>query len=60
MKNTVIRAFVLSLTVVGFGAATVASHARTVNTAKTAQPSVVGVPMPVCPANGSGGFCGMD
>jgi hypothetical protein len=60
MKNTVVRAFVLSLTVVGFGAATVASHARALNTAKVAQPSIVGVPTPLCPANGSGGYCGLD
>jgi hypothetical protein len=60
MKNTLIRAFVLSLAVAGFGAATVASHARTMNTAKATQPSIVGAPTPLCPANGSGGFCGMD
>jgi hypothetical protein len=29
MKNTIIRSFVLTLAITGFGAATIASHART-------------------------------
>jgi len=60
MKNNVIRAFVLSLSVVGFGAATVASHARTVNTAKVAPTQMLPGSTPLCAPSSGGVGCGME
>jgi hypothetical protein len=59
MKNTIIRVFVLSLSVAGFGAATIASHARTVNTAKVAPAQMLPGSAPLCPPS-TGQVCGMD
>lgn len=59
MKNTIVRAFVLSLAVAGFGATTVVSHARTTTKASLVN---VGAPSnipPLCPP-GSGDLCGIE
>jgi hypothetical protein len=58
MKNTLIRLFVLSLAVTGFGAATVASHARTTTKASLVTPKVSPTIPPMCvPGYGT---CGME
>jgi hypothetical protein len=59
MKNTFIRVFVLTLAVAGFGAATVASHARTTVKVAVAPVSVIGGSMSLC-APSDPSHCGMD
>ncbi len=59
MKNTLIRVFVLSLAVTGFGAATVASHARTTTKASLVTPNAPATIPPMCPP-GSGDLCGIE
>lgn len=59
MKNTLIRLFVLSLAVTGFGAATVASHARTMTKASLVTPNAPASVPPMCPPS-SGSVCGME
>jgi hypothetical protein len=59
MKNNIVRLFVLSLAVAGFGAATVTAHARTVNKASVAPVSVVGGSMTLC-APSDPSHCGLD
>ncbi len=59
MKNTLIRLFVLSLAVTGFGAATVASHARTTTKASLVSPTGPASIPPLCPP-GTGNYCGME
>lgn len=58
MKNNLVRLFVLSLTVTGFGAASVAAHARTTNKASVAPLSVSGSQGLCSPT--SGNVCGLD
>ncbi len=58
MKNIIIRSFVLTLAVAGFGAATVASHARTTTKASVAPLSVSG-PQTLC-APSDPTHCGLD
>ena len=58
MKNNLIRLFVLSLTVAGFGAASVSAHARTTNKAAVAPSGVMGS-TPLCAPWGPN-TCGMD
>ncbi len=57
MKNFAIRAFVLSLAVTGFGAATISSNAST--TAKLAKPAPAMSVPPLC-APGDPSHCGLD
>jgi hypothetical protein len=59
MKNTLIRVFVLSLAVTGFGAATVASHARTTTKASLMRPTAPTSIPPLCPP-GTGNNCGFE
>ncbi len=59
MKNTMIRVFVLSLAVAGFGAATVASHARTTTKASLVSPTAPASIPPLCPP-GTGNDCGIE
>jgi len=59
MKNIMIRAFVLSLAVTGFGAATVASHARTTTKASLVTPNTPASIPPLCLPS-SGTYCGME
>lgn len=58
MKNNIVRLFVLSLTVVGFGAVSVSAHARTTNKAMVAPLGVSGSQALCSPT--SGNVCGMD
>jgi hypothetical protein len=58
MKNNLVRLFVLSLTVAGFGAASVAAHARTTTKAQVAPLGTIGS-QPLCGPNDPNG-CGMD
>ncbi len=58
MKNNLIRLFVLSLTVAGFGAASVSAHARTTNKAAVAPSGIMGS-QPLC-APWGGNTCGLD
>jgi hypothetical protein len=58
MKNYIIRAFVLTLAVAGFGAATVASHARTTTKASVAPLGIVGSQSLCAPSDPT--HCGMD
>jgi hypothetical protein len=57
MKNNMIRLFVLSLAVAGFGASSVAAHARTMTKASVAPVSVAGQ-MLCAPSDPS--HCGLD
>jgi len=59
MKNIMMRAFVLSLAVTGFGAATVASHARTTTKASLVSPNAVASVPPMCVPS-TGNYCGME
>ncbi len=58
MKNNLVRLFVLSLTVAGFGAASVSAHARTTNKAQVAPMGIMGS-QSLCPPSNPAG-CGMD
>ncbi|QMV19357.1 hypothetical protein GOB94_12195 [Granulicella sp. 5B5] len=58
MKNNIVRLFVLSLTVAGFGAASVAAHARTTNKASVAPMGIVGSQSLCAPSDPSA--CGMQ
>ena len=58
MKNNIVRLFVLSLTVVGFGAATASAHARTTSKAQVAPLGVIGS-TPLC-APSDPSACGLD
>jgi hypothetical protein len=58
MKNNIVRLFVLSLTVAGFGAASVAAHARTTTKAQVAPLGVIGSQGLCAPSDPSA--CGMD
>ena len=62
MKNIAMRSFVVVLALVGFGATTFASSAKTTNasangTSVQVQANVVGSPTPLC---APGSTCGMD
>jgi hypothetical protein len=62
MKNIAMRSFVVVLALVGFGATTVTSSAKTTSASTTmagvqVQANVVGSPAPVC---APGSTCGMD
>ena len=62
MKNIAMRSFVVALALVGFGATTVTSSAKTTSTSATAaslqvQTNVVGTPTPLC---APGSTCGLD
>ena len=59
MKTTLVRLFVLTLAVAGFGASTVAAHARTTNKASVAPLSVVGGSTTLC-APSDPSRCGLD
>ena len=59
MKNNIVRLFVLSLTVTGFGAASVSAHARTTSKASVAPVGVSGS-QGLCVPTPAGGYCGMD
>ncbi len=59
MKNTLIRLFVLSLAVTGFGAATVASHARTMTKASLVTPNAPASIPPMCVPS-TGNYCGLE
>ncbi len=59
MKHTFIRVFVLSLAVTGFGAATVASHARTTTKASLVTPNAPATIPAMCPP-GTGNDCGIE
>jgi hypothetical protein len=58
MKNIIIRSFVLTLAITGFGAATVASHARTTTKAALTPLSVSGSQTLCAPKDPS--HCGLD
>jgi hypothetical protein len=58
MKNNLVRLFVLSLAAAGFGATSVAAHARTVTKVSVAPVSVVGSQTLCAPSDPS--HCGMD
>ena len=62
MKNIAMRSFVLALALVGFGATTLTSSAKTPTASATTaavqvQAGVVSTPAPVC---APGSTCGMD
>jgi hypothetical protein len=57
MKNIIIRSFVLTLAIAGFGAATVASHARTTTASVTPLQSSGGQTL-CAPSDPS--HCGLD
>lgn len=62
MKNIAMRSFVLALALVGFGATSMISSAKTTNASATTagiqvQTSVVVSPTPLC---APGSTCGMD
>lgn len=59
MTNNIVRLFVLSLAVVGFGAASVSAHARTITKASVAPVSVVGGSQTLC-APSDPSHCGLD
>ncbi len=48
MKSNIVRLFVLSLSVLGFGAATVSAHARATTKASVAPVSIVGTSQTLC------------
>jgi hypothetical protein len=56
MKNTMIRLFVLSLAVAGFGASSITAHARIAKTVSVPPTSAV---MPLC-APSDPSHCGLD
>jgi hypothetical protein len=58
MKNNIVRLFVLSLTVAGFGAVSISAHARTTSKAQVAPLGVIGS-QGLCGPNDPNG-CGMD
>jgi Na+/H+ antiporter NhaC len=58
MKNTFVRAIVLTLTVAGLAAPSMTS-AKTVAPAKTVTSSFTGYPVPLCMPS-SGNVCGMQ
>ncbi len=57
MKNNLVRLFVLSLAVAGFGAASVSAHARTTSKAQVAPMGVIGSQALCAPSDPS--HCGM-
>jgi hypothetical protein len=59
MKSTIIRTFVLTLAVAGFGAATVSSHARATTTKASIAPLPSSGGTPTC-APSDPSHCGLD
>jgi len=59
MKTTLVRLFVLTLAIAGFGATTVAAHDRTTVKASVAPLSVVGGTGTLC-APSDPSHCGLD
>jgi hypothetical protein len=59
MKSNLVRLFVLSLAVAGFGSASISAHARTTKKVSVAPVSVAGGSMPLC-APHDPSACGMD
>lgn len=59
MKNNLVRLFVLTLTITGFGAVTVSAHARNTTKAAVAPLQIVGGSAGLC-APSDPSHCGMD
>jgi hypothetical protein len=59
MKNNLVRLFVLSLAVAGFGSASISAHARTVTKASVAPVSVAGGSQTLC-APSDPSHCGLQ